>query len=285
MTRRRALSPFTLLLGSLLCYGFVLVWTQNVSFDTTTTFEELSTPFSSDLVKILTGGNYSVSVKPWESTTVQPLVSTQSDLAMQSTLNETSTTAAPQDIVTIPLPATTESLSTIAPIDGTEAYTGDEFSSAIGSTRAPPSITTNNAVNAPTERKRSTNGFGKTSEGDTDMVEDQTGITASSSVGENINKISSITTMAEDTMKSTITNPGVRAFRDLAALPRTMKRTSSAFHAGGRMTWRVKLQSSLSREAAIIMFSEEMCDAIIKNPQMKDVFIIWGAEQAAVRCV
>ncbi|KAM5158350.1 uncharacterized protein ACMZJ9_009645 [Mantella aurantiaca] len=150
MTRQRALSPLALLLASLLCYGFVLVWTQNVALETTTTFEDHSTPFLPAGVKILTGGNFSVSVAPWESTTEPPLVSTQSNLAVHSI--ENATTVIPKDSITFPPPTTMEGLSTM------EITTGDRLISPIDRTGGPQNPTINNTVT--TERQRSTTDLG-----------------------------------------------------------------------------------------------------------------------------
>lgn len=253
MTHQRALSPLALLLASLLCYGFMLVWTQNVALDTTTTFEDLSTRFSA--IKMLSGGNFSVSVAPWESTTEPPAVSTQSSLAIHSTTAK--------DSIAIPLPTTTESPSTTVTTGGTETTTEDELMSSIGSTGAPMASTTNTAVSALTERQRGT-----------------TELEMSSSVSENGNKVSTGTTMAGGTTDTAATSTGVRVTRNVSAPLRAMEKSST----GGKLTWRVTLQSSLSREDAIRAFYEKVCSVIIQNFHLKDISISRAPGLTPLRC-
>ncbi|XP_072269312.1 uncharacterized protein [Pyxicephalus adspersus] len=203
MTHQRALSPLTLLFISLLCYGFVLVWTQNVAHETTTIFEDLSTPISPAQVKILTGGNFSVSVSPWESTTGSPDLSTQSSLALQDTVNENYTTVTPKDSLTIPPPTAMESYSTMAPMGGAD----DELASALGSTGALFTTANINAINTVPEVQISSTDT--PSEGSTEMI------------------------LGNDTTDTKATGNGVSASSDLPVLLRTMRRTSSVHQDGG----------------------------------------------------
>ncbi|XP_040208009.1 mucin-22-like [Rana temporaria] len=263
MTHQRALSPLALLLASLLCYGFMLVWTQNVALDTTTTFEDLSTPFSTPRVKLLSGGNFSVTVAPWESTTEPPVVSTQSSLAIHKTTAE--------DNITIPSSSTMESPSTTVTTGGTETTTDDELMSAVGSTEAPMVTTTNTEVSTLTERQRST-----------------TELEISSSVSENGNKVSTGTTMAGGTTDAAATSAGVRVTRNvsapLRAMEKTLEKTLEKTSTGGKLTWRVKLQSSLSREDAVRTFYEKVCSVIIQNLHLKDISICGAPGLTPLRC-
>ncbi|CAI9570585.1 unnamed protein product [Staurois parvus] len=245
MTPQRALSPLTLLFASLLCYGFVLVWTQNVALDTTTTFEDLSTPFSPVGVKILTGGNFSVSVAPWESTTEPPVVSTQSSLAIHNT-----TTLISKDSVTVPTPMTMESLSTEVTTRGTETTTEDGLlSPPIGSTRAPMGATA-------------------------------TELEMSSSSSENGSKVSTGTTTTGGTTDTAAASTAVRVTRNVSAPLGAMETTST----GGKLTWRVKLQSNLSREDAVRAFYEKLCSVIIQNLPVKGISISRGPGLRPLQC-
>ncbi|XP_077346606.1 uncharacterized protein LOC143995767 [Lithobates pipiens] len=254
MTHQRALSPLSLLLASLLGYGFMLVWTQKVTLDTTTTFEDLSTPFSAP--RVLSGGNFSVSVAPWESTTEPPAVSTRSSLAIHNTT--------PKDSIAIPPPTAMESPSTTVTTGGTETTTSDELTIAVGSTGAPMATTTNTAVSAPTERPRGT-----------------TELEMSSSVSENGNKVSTGTPTAGDTTDTAATSTGVRVTRNVSAPLRAMEKSSTI---GGKLTWRVKLQSSLSREDAVRAFYEKVCIVIIQNLHLKDISISGAPGLTPLRC-
>ncbi|XP_044149546.1 uncharacterized protein LOC122938235 [Bufo gargarizans] len=104
MNRRRDVTLPMLLLASVTVYGFLLVWAQTDTIELTTITGDLVSPVSPPMnpaFNIVSGGNVSIELSAWPSTTMVPAVTTP---GQDTNMDSTTTAAASLNGATIPLP-------------------------------------------------------------------------------------------------------------------------------------------------------------------------------------
>ncbi|XP_073532908.1 uncharacterized protein [Phyllobates terribilis] len=212
MTQRRdvTLLPM-LLLASMTLYGFLLVWAQSDTIELTTTSGSQGSPMSPAGFNIATGGNVSIDLPHWHSTSMVPMVTTPApDTALN--MDNAPTAAANLNSATIPLPT------------------------------------------APTTRTRG--------------ARESPAITDA--------KMSAAKTLTPGTNIGTTDSINV--------IPRAIKKSRAASNSTGRVSIKVKLQSSALKDDAIKVFLEKACD-FFQSMQLEGVTMTLGPDRTPMSCL
>ncbi|XP_068094215.1 serine-rich adhesin for platelets-like [Hyperolius riggenbachi] len=264
MTDQRRLNPLTLLLPPLLCYGFVLVWTQNVTQETSV-MEDARSPLSPALINVLTGGNISMTLAPKEARSTSPPGGTTTGYSdKQNATDKEDVTDSPltEDSGTTPLPATSMSPPSLVSDGGIETLTTQACT-----TRAP--------LAERHERSTTSGTSGQTSSG---VLPGNNGkeVTRPDRASTRVSESAVVGVSAG----TPISQVALSTRRDHAGLLKATRGTQ----ADNKMSWRVTIQSSLSREEAFAAFFGKTCDMIFKKALMKNTMIIWGPERLQMMC-
>ncbi|XP_075684063.1 uncharacterized protein LOC142652299 [Rhinoderma darwinii] len=209
MNRSRDVTLPTLLLASLTVYGFLLVWAQNDTIEFTTITEDQKSPMSPAGFHIVTGGNVSIQLAPWHSTSIMPAVTTPT----QDTTVTMDSTSTSMNGATVPFPTSATNRNTSGA--GTATTTSTKWSSAM-------------------------------------------------------------THMSG-------TSPGTRV--NDKSMPRSIKRSRAVTNSSGRLSIRVKIQSSAPKDEAMQKFLKKACEFFHKTLQLEDVTVTLGPERTQMMCL
>ncbi|XP_056378848.1 uncharacterized protein LOC130274479 [Hyla sarda] len=247
MKQRQELTLPTLILASLTAYGFLLVWAQNDTIELTTMGDPAG-------FNIVSGGNISIELPSWHSTSIVPAVTTVST-------DGTPTAAASQNSATMS-PPTQDT--------GEDEGSGDPDTTARGA-RVSPATTDANVSPA-------------TSDANVSPATSDTNVSPATSDA-NVSPATSDTNVSPATsdanVSPTITHqPAVSAH----SAPRSMKTTREANNFTGRVSIRVKIRSSAQENVTMEMFLNKACK-FFQTLSLEDVTVTLGPERTPMLCL
>ncbi|XP_066434823.1 uncharacterized protein [Eleutherodactylus coqui] len=190
----------TLLLASMTVYGFLLVWAQNDPIEFTTATGDYGHPMSPVGFNIGTGGNVSIELAPWHTTSMVPAVITPAGDATVN-MDSTPTAASSLSVATIPLPTASTNNS---------------------GARASPAVTRSPGISPGTAGNANT-------------------------------------------------------------IPRSIKRSRAATNSTGRVSIKVKIQSSAPKNGTLELFLQQVCE-LFQTLKLEDVQVTLGPERTTMLC-